>query len=522
MPSVTTSLTSGGSSIRAVDADERATELRRDLAAPRPVVAAARRPFFPFTAVLLLIVLGLVFGLARGRVADPDIWWHLHNAQYLVQNHALPRLDMYSFTVAGNPWINHEWLSEIPFYFAWTFLGLSGIDAVTITLLSLIYLGVLYLAWRESANLKAATIATVFAIFLGRASFGPRTILFGYACLVGLLIILQRIQKRKRAPLWLIPPVFCLWINAHGSWSLGMVVFSVVIAGGFFKLRHGVLQDEPWAGSEKKKLLWTWATSVAFLFVNPYTWRLVFYPLDLAFRQTTNIEHVTEWVSLNFHEPRGKFALLLLMAMVLSALLRSRRWSVTDLALVSFGVYSGLTYVRFLCLMGILLAPVLAKMLDFVPHYRPDLDTPFINVVAALLIVAGFVHYWPKQSSLANTVQDQYPTGAVSYLKTHPLKGRMLNYYLWGGYLNWREPSAKVFIDGRADIFDYSGVFRDYLDVIGIHRPNAILEKYKIRYVLFPHNEPLSYVLERDAGWRTVYSDGNSILFERAEGEVAK
>src|SRR5690348_3872637 len=174
MPSVTTSLNSGGNSIRAVDADERATELRRDLAAPRPVVAAARRPFFPFTAVLLLIVLGLVFGLARGRVADPDIWWHLHNAQYLVQNHALPRLDMYSFTVAGNPWINHEWLSEIPFYFAWTFLGLSGIDAVTITLLSLIYLGVLYLAWRESGNFKAATIATVFAIFLGRASFGPR------------------------------------------------------------------------------------------------------------------------------------------------------------------------------------------------------------------------------------------------------------------------------------------------------------------------------------------------------------
>lgn len=261
---------------------------------------------------------------------------------------------------------------------------------------------------------------------------------------------------------------------------------------------------------------------MAFLFVNPYTWRLVFYPLDLAFRQKTNIEHVTEWVSLNFHEPRGKFALLLLIVIVLSTLLRSRGWSVTDLALVSFGVYSGLTYVRFLCLMGILLAPVVAKMLDFVPHYRPDLDTPIINVLAALLIIAGIVLYWPKQSSLANTVQDQYPTGAVSYLKTHPLNGPMLNYYLWGGYLNWREPSAKVFIDGRADIFDYSGVFREYLDVIGIRRPDAILEKYKIRYVLFPHNEPLSYVLERNAGWRTVYSDGNSVLFERAGGEVAK
>ena len=523
MPSVTTTVTSGGNSTPALGVDDRTEELRLAISASPQVVDAVRRPFCPFTAVLLLIVLGLVFALSRGRVADPDIWWHLHNAQYLLQNHALPRYDMYSFTVAGHPWINHEWLSEIPFYLAWRLLGLSGIDAVTITLLSLIYLGVLYLAWKESGNFKAASIATVCAIFLGRASFGPRTILLGYACLVGLLIILQRIRQRRRTPLWLIPPVFCLWINAHGSWSLGIIVLSVVIAGGFLKPRHGLVQDEPWAGSERTKLLWTCAASVAFLFVNPYGWRLVFYPLDLAFRQKTNIEHVTEWVSLNFHEPRGKFALLLLIVMVLNTLLRSRRlWSVTDLALVSFGVYSGLTYVRFLCLMGILLAPVLAKMLDFVPHYRPDLETPIINVLVALLIIAGIVHYWPKQSSLANTVQAQYPIGAVSYLKTHPLNGPMLNYYLWGGYLNWREPSVKVFIDGRADIFDYSGVFREYLDVIGIHRPDAILDKYKIRYVLFPHNEPLSYVLERNAGWRTVYSDGNSVLFERAGGEVAK
>ncbi|MGE5054683.1 MAG: hypothetical protein ACM3WP_11010 [Acidobacteriota bacterium] len=522
MPSVTTTVDFGGSSSRALDADDQAAELRLKLSVPQPVVAAERGSFFPFTVVLLLIVVGLVFALARGRVADPDIWWHLHNAKYLVQNHALPRYDMYSFTVAGHPWINHEWLAEIPFYCAWRLLGLSGIDALTITLLSLIYLGVLYLAWKESGNFKAATIATVCAIFLGRSSFGPRTILCGYACLVLLLIILQRVRQRKFAALWLIPPLFCLWINAHGSWSLGMIVFSVVIGGRFLDVRCRLIQDEPWAGNEKKRLLWTWAVSVAFLFINPYGWRLVFYPLDLAFRQETNIEHVTEWVSLNFHDPRGKFVLLLLIVTVFSAQLRSRRWSWTDLALVSFGVYSGLTYVRFLCLMGVLLAPALAKMVDFVPPYRADLDTPIINVLAALLVVAGIVHYWPKQSNLASTVQDQYPAGAVSYLKTHPVNGPTLNYYLWGGYLNWQEPSTKVFIDGRADIFDYSGVFREYLDVIGIHRPDAILEKYKIRYVLFPHNEPFTYVLEHNAGWRTVYSDGNSVLFERADSEAAK
>ena len=53
--------------------------------------------------------------------------------------------------------------------------------------------------------------------------------------------------------------------------------------------------------------------SAAALFVNPYGWRLVFYPLDLALRQKMNIAHVAEWVSINFHDMRGKLVLVLLL-----------------------------------------------------------------------------------------------------------------------------------------------------------------------------------------------------------------
>jgi hypothetical protein len=481
----------------------------------RPSVAALRRPFFPFTAVLTLIVLGVTFVMSRGRVADPDIWWHLHNAEYLVQHHTLPRYDMYSFTVAAHPWMNHEWLAELPFYFAWKLMGVSGIGAITIILPCVIYLGLLYFAGKESGNFKAATITTICAIFLGRSAFGPRTILFGYAFLVALLIILQRLRQNGRTHLWLIPPMFLLWVNTHGSWSLGMIVFSVVLVGGMFNFRSGLIESEPWTRTQKRNLLWTWAASVVCLFVNPYGARLVFYPLDMAFHQQTNIEHVSEWVSLNFHDVRGKVVLLLLVILLLSILLRPRRWTVAEVALVVFGVYSGLTYVRFLCLMGILLAPMMAKTLDFVPGYRPEFDTPVLNSVVTLLMIAASAHYWPTKSRLDTIVKEQYPAGAVSYLKAHPVNGALLNYYVWGGYIGWSDPATKVFIDGRADIFDYTGVFSDYVDLIGIQRADAILDKYKIRYVLFPHNEPLSNLLQHEPQWRTVYRDENSVLLER-------
>jgi len=93
----------------------------------------------------------------------------------------------------------------------------------------------------------------------------------------------------------------------------------------------------------------------------------------------------------------------------------------------------------------------------------------------------------------------------------------MLNFYLWGGYINWRDPSLKIFLDSRVDIFEYSGVLQDYLDLLSLTKSEPLLEKYRIRYVLFPPDEPLTYVLERDPGWKVLYRDRISVLLERTK-----
>src|SRR5215470_18720115 len=111
---------------------------------------------FPFQVVLAGVVVVVLFGLMRRGMNDPDIWWHMRNAQYLMQNHQLPRHDSYSFTVAGHPWINHEWLSEIPYYLAWQAGGLSGVNAVMFATICSIFLGLLYLSYMETSHFKAA------------------------------------------------------------------------------------------------------------------------------------------------------------------------------------------------------------------------------------------------------------------------------------------------------------------------------------------------------------------------------
>jgi len=483
-----------------------------------------------FLTVLTLVMLGIqyIFSMYKPDMNDPDIWWHMRNAQYLFQHHQFPRFDMFSFTVSGHPWINHEWLSEVPFYLAYRAFGLAGVKSLTFFVLDAIFLLLLYLSYQESRNFKASFAACCYSTFLATVSFGPRTILFGYVYLVILLIILQRFRQRGTAPLWAIPILFCLWANTHGSWSLGLILFFLIAASGLVGGSWGRVESVRWTPAQLRKLIFTAAASIAALFINPFGWRLVYYPFDLAFKQKLNISHVAEWVSVDFHDLRGKMVLILILGLLISALVRNRRWNLGEVLVLLFGIYSGLTYIRFLFLLGLAAAPVVASALDFFPRYRPLEDTPKVNTAVILLILGAMVYFWPREAKVRQSVAESYPATVLPYLKAHPPQGNVLNFYLWGGYLGWNDPEMKDFVDSRVDIFEYAGVLKDYLDFLGVdnldHRPNALLDKYKIQYVLFPPSDSsnplhaggqLVYVLEHDPGWKTLYKDKVCILLER-------
>lgn len=473
------------------------------------------REAFSFPAFLASVIAVTVFVICRNGLSDPDIWWHLRNAEYLFTQHKLPRADMYSFTVIGHPWINLEWGAEIPYYLGWQLAGLVGIKLVSVVLLEVIFLGLMYLCWKESGNIKAAALACFPAIFLGSVSFGPRTLLFGYIYLLILLILLERFRSRGNAPLWVLPPLFCVWINTHGSWSLGLIVFAITVASGIAEGRWGRIEANRWSPRQLRQLLWTLGTSAAALFINPYGYRLVLYPLVMPYRVKLGIAHVAEWVSVDFHDFRGKVVLLLIIALLLSALVDRHSWKLHEVGLVLFGMYSGLTYSRFLFLFGILVAPLVAKSLDFLPPYRPEIDKRPLNALLMAGCLVFMVRGFPSAAALEQSVNKEYPAEVLPYLKSHPPAGPVLNFYLWGGYLNWKDHEFKNFVDSRVDIFEDAGVFKDYIDLNELKNPSAILNKYGIRYVLFPPGEPLSLVLKHDPSWKVTYTGTISTVFER-------
>ena len=134
-----------------------------------------------------------------------------------------------------------------------------------------------------------------------------------------------------------------------------------------------------------------------------------------------------------------------------------------------------------------------------------------------LLLAAATIGFaFPPSSELVGQIERSNPVKALEFLRSTGMRGKMLNEYVYGGYLIWAAPEQKVFIDGRGDIFEWTGVFREYGAWAMLREDSAILlDKYKIDFCLLPAGAPMSRVLPYLPGWKKVYSDEMSLIFAR-------
>ncbi len=167
---------------------------------------------------------------------------------------------------------------------------------------------------------------------------------------------------------------------------------------------------------------------------------------------------------------------------------------------------------------GILAAPVLSRLISTSwDRYDAERDRPVANAV--LMAVSLFVVFlaFPKQKNLERQVEDQSPVRAVEFLKAHHLSGPMLNDWDFGGYLIWAAPEHPVFIDGRGDIFGWSGVVDQFGKWAQLQSdPNTLLNKYGISFCVLSRDSPMIVVLRLLPGWKEAYSDNVSAIFVRS------
>ncbi len=476
--------------------------------------ATPRRNFFPFQFLWFALVALEISLIASLRIAESDVWFHLRNAQELLTRHSFLRADSYTFTTPGAPLLNFEWLSELPYYLAFRAWDLHGLLAVYLVLLWLIFAGVYYLALRRGANSGDAALVTMAGVALGSYSFGPRMLHFGWLCLIVLLLAIERFQRTGKG-LWILPAVFALWINLHGSWPFGFVVMGIYIVCGLVEGRWGMVVAERWTSSQLRQLLLVFAASALALLANPYGYKLLWYPFELLSRQQAVRDNMNEWQSMDFHTGWGKLGMLMIIALLAAAWFSNEPWQLSDILLATFAVWASLNHLRFLLFAAIILVPILAPRLQLFPPYDAKNDKPWLNLAITAAIVAIIFGSYPSAAELQKRIDGQFPRGALQFMQQRQITGRLFNWYDFGGYIEFYAPAIKTFADGRTDIFVYNRVLDDYLKINTIEEPLELLDKYKIDYVLFPVNKHLTYVLDHSPAWRTIYEDKVVKLYQR-------
>lgn len=487
---------------------------------------SALRKMFSFPALLgVMLAAGACAsttwsGIMGGKLlTEADCWWHILVGERILSTASWPTTSLYSFTVPGAPWMASEWLGEVLMAVSVRAGGLTGLVIAFMGLSLLLMVLLYYYAWLRCGNSKAATAACAILLPLTTAFFMMRPQLLGWLFFLATLICLERFRQGRRKTVWFLPVIFLLWANTHPSFVFGLFAMGLYGGGGMLSFRRANLIAERWPAEQRRAFLRASLFCVLALLVTPYGTRLAMYPFDAALMQRLTISSNPEWHSMEFAISYGKiFFGLILLFLLTQVFTPPLTYRLEDLGLFLFAVYAASEHWRLTILFTLVFAPLLATLLvRWIPGYDASKDRYALNATLMALILAGLYWSFPSSRQLEEEVKREYPYGAVQYLRQTPVGPRVLNEIDWGGYLLYSlRPDYRVFIDGRRDPYEPSGVLDDYLQISSLG-PQALplLQKYDLDACLVRRGAPLATLVAALPQWELVYSDRISQLFVR-------
>jgi hypothetical protein len=473
-----------------------------------------------FPALLGALLVAALFVPLRDFTLDPDVWWHIKVGQGILATHHWPTSDTYSFTAQGTPWMACEWLGETLLAAVHGARGLRGLMALDITLGAAVLLALYALASLRSRNSKAAFVTCALLLPLIAVSFSLRPQMLGYFFLILTLIILERFRQGRAGTLWLLPPLFLVWVNTHGSFVVGLFALGVYGVCGLVKIRWGGLESIRWMAAQRLRLSLVFLASLIALAVTPYGTKLAGYPMDMALLQPVVVASIQEWEPMPFNLLFGKLFLALLVAFLLAQVILRSTWQLAELTLFLAGVVAACLHARFLLVFVPFCAPLFAVILSrWIPPYDPGKDKYVLNALLITAVVVGVSRFFPSRAQLESRVAEHCPVKALRYLEQHPPPRPMFNNHGFGGFLIYAlDGRNKVFTDGRNDLYERTGVLTDYGSIARV-APSALplLRAYNVQSCLIERDEPLGTLLAASSEWEKVYEDKLSILFVRRQ-----
>jgi len=471
-----------------------------------------------------------IFAMAVRAPADTDTWWHLQAGRVTLEQGRILQTDIFSHTRYGSPWVNHSWLSQIVLFLLFDTFSYAGLGlwmaAVVTGAFVLVYL-------QMEGDVFSRAFIVVLAAATSAVIWSARPQLFSLLLTGAVAYVLYLFKWQDINRLWLLPPIFILWVNLHAGYALGFMVLAGFVVGEV--MNHLI---EPLVPGDDPILSWRdigWlvvaaALSALVLVFNPNTTRMWTYYLETV--QIDVLQDVIqEWRSPDFHPLHTQPFIWLLLGTMAAMGLSKRRVDGTDLALVGLFAYAALLAGRNTGPFAVVAAPVLSRHVAGILSSRRSIQrhlssrvapTPLQAVLnwALLLIVVGLAGtkiYRPLRPAFNRALhRESLPVDAAAWVEENHPEGRMFNHYNWGGYLIWRLwPDYGVFVDGRTDL--YGDAFLGQYLRVQEGRPGFedVLEEHEVDWVLMPVESTLGRQLACQPDWRRAYHDDVTAVWIR-------
>lgn len=438
--------------------------------------------FRPETCLFLCLWSFLMIGGRSKFFQDPGTFWHTVVGRQMLATGGLIYRDSFSFTFAGQRWSPHQWLGECLMALLHQADELDTLLLATVTILASLYTWLALrlvrqgLHWSLAALLVGLVIAASSSHFHVRPHIG--TIVF-MGLTYSFLCDFEAGRIGLSRLLWLLP-MYALWTNIHGGLLGGLGTMGFALAGWTLAKLLGKPSPINRLGQIPVLALLILGCGLT-AFINPYGARLPAIWLEIMNADLPKI--IQEHAPLNPAKPDGWMVLAFGLVYLIMLAGTLPRWPRVTWLLPLIWFYLTCTRIRHAPLFSITAALAIADML---PHTRwaallaragsdlfqfrltlvpsPPLRLPWRPMLAPCVMVLTALglqllqvpvpvlgHGWARLDPA------YWPVEVLPDLEANQARNSggtpIFNEYLFGGFLIYKTPGFRVFVDDRCELY---------------------------------------------------------------------
>ncbi|MFL5723867.1 MAG: hypothetical protein ACJ78H_10815 [Chloroflexota bacterium] len=462
------------------------------------------RALWWFLAISLPVLASLI-----AKISTVDLAYQLRAGAEILATGRIPTTDTWTFTMAGQPWVDQQWAAQVILRAVESVGGWVGLAVSRAVLVGAIFGGTCLIAVRRGLDVRTAAILSLLAFVVAAPALALRPQLLGMLCFVGVLLL---VVDRRAHPgrLWLAPVVVAIWANIHGSFFLGPLVLGLAWLEDVHDRQPAAMRTLAITGVAALAACLTPSGPLVWLYAGGLT------------SNASVTARVTEWQPTSIRDVPGLSFFASALAIVTLMARSERRVAWPTLAWLGVFFLIGVYAQRGVAWWPIAAVTAIAGTLLPAFPGRAKVETQTMRrlnaLVAGVLVLALFLALPANRPAIPGAIVSEdwvspAPARITASLRDLSDPGaRVLDPQTWGSWFEYALPQLEVAVDSRIEMFKPE-VWSTYESIVaGQDGWERRMAEWGVTHVVVDADQSAFRDRLVQAGWQVAYEDDNGAL----------